>query len=97
MRPFWISWQSSENFELHHPWWVSGYAANKTTGHYDVMIVCAAVLAENKEGAKKAVLDAFGSPPKDIEWRFVIEQNQGWSPFCDRFPRADWMKWPLTQ
>jgi len=31
--------------------------------------------------------------PEDVEWRFVEERPDDWSPFSDRFPQADWMEW----
>jgi len=27
------------------------------------------------------------------EDRFVTQKPADWSPFSDRFPRADWMQW----
>jgi len=83
---FWLSWYSPEPmsaFELHSPWWVSGYTDNET-------IVVAAVRAESEEAAWASVRNAYDYPPEMRE-RF-IEPLTG-SPFSGRFPQANWMRW----
>jgi hypothetical protein len=88
--PFWISWYADPafgEFELHSPWWISGYRD-------DVATICAAVLAADEDAAREAVALAYDSRSGWIEFRFTTQQENGWSPFCDRFPRADWMIWP---
>ena len=75
-------------FELHWPWWVTGSKID-----VDEKSVCAAVKAENGDCAKNIVLSSYDARPYDVEWDFVEERGNGWSPFSGRFPRADWMQW----
>lgn len=91
MKNFWISWEHREEysgFELHTPWWITGSGESYQT-------VCAAVRAEDEEGAKKVVLDSFDETPQtdDFQWRFVQERPADWSPFSERFPKQKWMQW----
>jgi hypothetical protein len=94
VRPFWLSWYHDGEvlgpFELHTPWWVSGYRGYDET-------ICAAVLAADEEAAREIVVGAYETWPKNgIEFRFVTLQEPGWSPFGDRFPGAEWMQWPAA-
>lgn len=90
MSRYWVSWYSKHmgEFELHSPWWISGYRCDD-----EAQTVCAAVIAEDEQGAMAAIVDAHDDPTVEIEWRFCNERDKDWSPFCDRFPRADWMRW----
>jgi hypothetical protein len=93
-RNWWVSWYCPPGqmgkFELHWPWWVSGQRMSD-----DAETICAAVKAENEDGAKQVIIDSFDDQkPDDLEWRFVNERPGDWSPFCDRFQSAKWMKWP---
>lgn len=95
MSAWWLSWYGPapmSTFELHSPWWVSGWAADDAGG-YTVPIVCAAVRADNEFAALARVFTAYDDPPETIRWRFVEQVEVGWSPFCDRFPKAAWMAW----
>lgn len=85
---WWVSWYSSseiDEFELHSPWWVSGYDANDRT------IICAAVRAVDEEAAYAAVKLAYDNGPADFTPRFC-EPLTG-SPFGGRWPKARWMDW----
>lgn len=94
-KPFWLSWESRDphglgTFELSSPWWISGYGD-------DSALICAAVMAEDEDSAIDIVIASFDEPRPDgldIDWRFVNEREPGWSPFSERFPKADWMVWP---
>lgn len=92
MSDYWISWYVDDEwmpkFELHSPWWVSGYDMDDRT------IVVAAVRAESEEAAWAQVLAAFDDPPERFEQRFidVLERDA----FSDRFPQAEWMEWSPT-
>lgn len=92
-QPFWLSWwhhpQRYANFELHTPWWVSGYRPDD-----DADSIVAAVMAESPTDAEGLIRLAYDTPPDRIEFRFVEPQQPGWEPFSDRFPRARWMRWP---
>jgi len=89
MKSFWLSWKHYPElgaFELHFPWWISGEGEDHKT-------VVAAVKAENEVCAKDIVMNSFDIFPSTLEWRFCDERLAGWSPFCDRFSKADWMEW----
>jgi hypothetical protein len=99
MKRFWISWYATGEtgaWTLESPWWISGarIAYDKYGEFLDHPTVVAAVLAENEEAAKEVILAAHDRRPATIEWRFCSACPAGWSPFSDRFPRADWMQWP---
>jgi len=86
-KPFWLSWIAKDaDFTIPFPWWVSGFTD-------DTPIVCCAVWAQDEEKAKQIIKDAHFVGDPDIEFRFCEEKAPDWSPFCDRFPRADWMIW----
>lgn len=91
---WWASWYAPApmgEFELHSPWWVSGYALDEHEEH--VPIVCAAVRAGTETEAMAEVCAAYDNPPaaEDVRWRFC-ETLDG-SPFTDRFPQSEWMAW----
>lgn len=93
MKSYWLSWycplELRGMFELHWPWWVSGVRLGD-----EAETVCAAVRAESEKAAKRIIIDAHDEPrPDDLEWRFIEERPADWSPFNDRFQKADWMKW----
>jgi len=87
---YWISWyhkREFSGFELHSPWWITGY-----TGEGDITF-CAAVKATDEIKAMEIVRNSYDVPPEDaIEWRFCEERPLDWSPFSDRFPKAEWME-----
>ena len=85
---YWVSWIGDENFELHSPWWRSGYS-----GDGEKVVFCAAVISTSEAAAKRAINNALDSGYIE-EWRFFEEKENDWSPFNDRFRRADWMVWP---
>ncbi len=100
MNNYWLSWYATRAtgaWELHWPWWISGYRIKWDDAGDDVQepTVCAAVRADSEDAAKEIVLTAHDKRPVNIEWRFCEQQPQGWSPFSERFPRADWMQWPM--
>lgn len=92
LRPFWLSWYATAEqlaaFEYHGPWWITGYDAD------DRRTCCAAVMAMDEDAAKDVIASAFDNPTV-FEWGFYNERDNGWSPFYDRFVRADWMQWPF--
>lgn len=100
MTRYWVSWCHDAEmgvFELRNPWWVSGSFALWDDGSdedYTVQTICAAVEAASLDAAKKAVISAYDTPPSDMVWRFAEERPDNWSPFSERFQRADWMQWP---
>ena len=94
LRPFWVSWYQdlSIGFELHTPWWVSGW--RMVSEDVNQGTICAAIMATSEDDAQRRVVAAHDREPHHLEFRFVNEQEPGWTPFCDRFERADWMRWP---
>jgi hypothetical protein len=97
-KAFWISWQhymeAMGPFELHSPWWVSGYG-NDEDGPYDS--ICAAVRANDEEAAKALVAASYDDAPDTVKWRFCEPRPDTWTPFCERFPKTDWMKWSVRR
>lgn len=96
MRPYWLSWYSSEphsSFEMHSPWWVSGY-----TGDGERTIYVAAVRAQDEALAWDVVRGSYdclrnNERDPDFTERFIEEVEADWSPFSGRFPQAEWMAW----
>lgn len=90
---FWLSWYHCEGmstFELHWPWWVSGYRFPDGAD-----TICAAVVADNRDAARELVRNSYDAPiPSELEWRFVEERPEDWVPYTIRFARAAWMRWP---
>ena len=86
---YWLSWYDKNKyseFELHSPWWISG-------SDDGAQIICAAVKAENEEAAMELIYAAYDKRPKNIYFRFILQQLDNWIPFCGRFPKERWMKW----
>ncbi len=99
MTNYWISWyQTPVEFELHSPWWISGYRYvlddTAEDGEREQATICAAVHAMDEDAAKKVIVDSHDTVPGAIEWRFCEERPDDWTPFCDRFQRVKWMVWP---
>lgn len=89
MNSYWLSWYTRGNtkFELHSPWWCSGYDSD------DYPIIVAAVRAESPEAAMERVRLSYDSPPEFVDERFCTENDDEFEPFCGRFPKAKWMEW----
>lgn len=95
MKRWWVSWHHNNvmgEFELHTPWWISGYSGNSET-------ICAAVIAETKDAVREKIFAAYDERPKRISWRFIEPRPDDWKPWVipkgtSRFQKADWMKWP---
>ena len=86
---FWLSWYSPTSmaeFELHSPWWVSGYDSDGRN------IVVAAVRAADDEAAFAQVRAAYDNGSGPIEERFIETLTRD-TPFTDRFRQAKWMAW----
>jgi hypothetical protein len=97
---WWVSWYLPDDlydtFEMHAPWWVTGqtFADAEERVAYTV---CAALRGASEQVVKEQVLSCYDQRPEAIEWRFVNERPSSWSPFSERFPRADWMQWNDTK
>lgn len=97
MKNYWVSWYCPPNvmgkFELHSPWWVSGFRMSD-----DAETVCAAIQAVSEDQARLKIVmshdaDFVKWASEGIEWRFVNERPDDWTPYGDRFPSDDWMVW----
>ena len=96
MTPFWVSWYANKvPFTWHGPWWESGWRLSQD-GSGDTATIVAAVMAASEEDAKARIVAAHDCAVEP-EWRFCNQRESDWAPFCDRFPRADWMKWPYPE
>lgn len=87
MKSYWLSWWTTDEhggFELHWPWWISGYRD-------DASSICAAVRAESEDAAREIVLASYDKRPGDVEFRFVEKRPDDWTPYNDRFKKGDWM------
>lgn len=78
-----------QHFEYHGPWWLTGEVCARVPQH----CICAAVQAESDEGAKAILAGCFDRGHGWAQVDFVIEKPEGWTPFSERFPQADWMQW----
>lgn len=90
---WWVRWYGlpEDSFEYEGPWWISGYAGTEDM----TPIFVAAVVADSVEAAQKVIESSYDDGPAGVhEWSFVNGRPDDWEPFCDRFPRAKWMKWP---
>ena len=86
---YWLSWYHRSEygeFELHWPWWVTG------EGEAGISI-CTAIRDTGVAEAKRVIERSYDNEQRGLEWRFANEQRRDWSPFGDRFPKADWMTW----
>jgi len=93
---WWISWYHHPDdgpFELHTPWWVSGFTIEEPQRE----TIVAAVMAEDEEDAWKVVRASYDTSPTRLEQRFcdALGDREPWSAEGGRFPRADWMQWPV--
>lgn len=88
MVPWWVSWRYVGPFTYHGPWWWSG------VDNLDREVICAAVVASTEPDAQDVIRRAHDDPVAVQWWRFVEAKPDDWEPFCDRFPRAEWMRWP---
>jgi len=98
MTGWWISWYhhpDDGSFELHSPWWITGYTIQE--GYHRHTIV-AAVMAECEDDAWDKIRDAYDADPVNLEERFCDELKEGkslpWEHAGTRFELADWMQWP---
>lgn len=85
---WWASFELlSGEREIHSPSWVSGYGKGPT-------IVFAAI-GESEDDVMDYVESSCLDEGYAIEWRFVNERADDYSPYSDRFPGpSDWHVWP---
>lgn len=88
MKNYWISWETKPcfgAFSLHFPWWISGYGIDSDP------TICAAI--QTDMNPDDFIRLSYDRPPRDIQFRFIEERPDDWSPFSERFPKAGWMQW----
>lgn len=79
-------------FELHYPWWVSGERCSD--GAHTIV---AAIPVELEEEAQAVVMESYDHKPAyEVELEIRFNDLKTGSPFCERFPRRAWMKWPAA-
>lgn len=91
MKKYWISWEAKAeygSFTLNSPWWISGYGVDSHP------TICAAIKTHMNPDA--FIRLSYDKPPHGIQFRFIEEKPDDWSPFSDRFEKADWMRWDET-
>lgn len=93
LRPFWVSWWANPAvpFTWDGPWWISGWRFLANDDEQDS--ICAAVMAASAAAAEAVIRAAHDDPSCQLEFRFCEERPLDWSPFSERFPRRDWMRW----
>lgn len=90
---YWLSWYNRRTdpaFRLDWPWWATG---NRSGG---AVTICAAVRAKSEAEAWVIVIVSHVQKV-DLDTRFCEAQPSDWTPFCDRFQRAEWMQWPVVE
>ena len=88
MKKYWISWYHAEDFTpftLDTAWWVSGEDMNNR------QTICAAIFSDHVALAHQQIQMLYDATPKEIEFRFCEEKPDEWTPYCERFPKAEWM------
>lgn len=88
---YWISWwddvERLPEFERQQPWWTSG---EDDEGRVSL---CTAAIANSEQEAKDQIRSNYDYPPESLDWRFIQERPEDWSPFNSRFQKASWMEW----
>jgi len=88
LKPYWLSWvATNHDYCIHFPHWSSGEDADGNS------ILCCAVWATSEKKAKGIINNCHFAPNTNLSFRFCEEKPIGWTPFCERFPRANWMIW----
>lgn len=86
---FWLSWYHDKNMSGYgtaFPSWVSGESPRGK-------MICAAIKAKDENEAWEIVEKSYAERPVVLARGFCQEREKSWSPFSDRFPKADWMVW----
>ncbi len=87
MNNFWISWKCGKDVNLFPlPCWVTGFDSE------DLIVYCAAIQSDSEDWVR-GMVEAACDGDDEFDWRFFNQMEKGWTPFCDRFQRADWMLW----
>ena len=94
MNKYWVSWRHYAEmgdfiFKDENPCWETGelYAGRP------IITYVVAIKTFDEYLAKKEVFNAYDQQVEEIDFIFAVKKPAKWSPFCERFPRADWMVW----
>lgn len=101
MKPYWCRFYVLTRelgfFEYEGPWWMSGY----TMDDDEQTVVCAAVMADSEDGARKTLEACFDEGHAMARWDNGDELGMDWQPSPkgsgSRFQRAEWMRWPWPE
>lgn len=96
---WWISWYHPAElggFELHWPWWSSGWSFDKDGNEINIFV--AAVRADSEDEAFDLIESSYDEKPeKGLERRFCdkLEEDESkpWEHAGGRFQLGDWMSW----
>lgn len=96
---WWISWYSPGDlggFELHWPWWRSGWSIEADGSEKTVFV--AAVRAGSEDEAFDLIESTYDTPPAEgVERRFCEpideDEEKPWEREGTRFSLMDWMVW----
>lgn len=100
MNEYWLSWttvfEDDGKFELHSPWWTSGWCLNAE--EQEESVINAAVRADSEDQAWEKVAAAYEIPPEGgVNKRFIHHVKDGdakpWERAGTRFVIEDWMEW----
>jgi len=85
VKKFWVSWYTCTKtmgpFTLYTPWWISG----ETDEEPARSIVCAAIKARDDSHVRELIHNGYDKSSGSVEFRFIIEKNDDWEPYTDRF------------
>ncbi len=89
MTKYWISWWHREElgeFDLKWPYWLTG----QTYEEPERLSYCAAVKVKPGKDVLSVITESYKIEPNDllyIEWRFIIQMPDDWTPYSHRFPQ----------
>lgn len=91
-KKFLLSWRHTpefSNFELYSPFWIS----ERNTSHLKQFTVVAAMKAKDEYQIMRTIYGCYDVMPQKIEFIFIEERPDDWTPFSPNFPQLDWMQW----
>lgn len=100
MNEYWISWTScfdvDGGFELHSPWWISGWSYNEKDQEESVFV--GAIRADSEDEAFAKISAAYDAVPDGgVSRRFIEifekDEKKPWEREGGRFQLGDWMEW----
>lgn len=89
MTKYWVSWWHKEEygeFDLKWPCWLTAETYEEPAR----LAYCAAVKVKTGKDVLSVITKSYGIENNDLlclEWRFVIQKPDDWTPYSDRFSR----------